>query len=119
MVAEAAGVRSHYDRIVQFAFGVFAIRPAWESLTRRFEVPPRFAWYAAVEFVLAAGLVYELFEWALTLVLSPADAGAYNGQQGDVWDAHRDMLCACIGALLSVCWCSWRARSSLRVARPS
>jgi len=31
----------------------------------------------------------------------PAEAAeAYNGQQGDIWDAHADMLLATIGALL-------------------
>jgi hypothetical protein len=34
------------------------------------------------EFVLAFSLLYELFEWGLTMVLSPEDAAAYNGEQG-------------------------------------
>jgi putative membrane protein len=100
--------RNHYDRVVHFAFGVLSVRPAWEILTRRFKVPARFAWYASVEFVLAASLLYELFEWALTMILSPQDAGAYNGEQGDIWDAHRDMLGAFVGALLSVAYWRWR-----------
>ena len=104
--------RNHYDRVVHFAFGVLAIRPVWEILTNRFKVPPRFALYASVEFVLAFSLVYELFEWGLTMVLSPADAGAYNGEQGDIWDAHRDMSCAFIGALLALMiWRVARRRS--------
>ena len=104
--------RNHYDRVVHFAFGLLAIRPVWEILTSRFKVPPRFALYASVEFVLAFSLVYELFEWGLTMVLSPADAGAYNGEQGDIWDAHRDMSCAFIGALLAlVIWRVVRRRS--------
>jgi putative membrane protein len=104
--------RNHYDRLVHFAFGVLAIRPVWEILTNRFKVPPRFALYASVEFVLAFSLVYELFEWGLTMVLSPSDAGAYNGEQGDLWDAHRDMSCAFIGALLALMiWRVVRRRS--------
>jgi phosphoribosylglycinamide formyltransferase-1 len=39
-------------------------------------------------------------EWAIALTLSPDQAEAYNGQQGDIWDAHMDMLLATIGALL-------------------
>lgn len=93
--------RNHYDRVVHFAFGLLAVRPAFEILTKRFRVPRGFALYASVEFVLAFSLLYELFEWALTMVLSPADAGAYNGEQGDIWDAHRDMLGAFIGAFLA------------------
>jgi putative membrane protein len=98
--------RNHYDRVVHFAFGVLFVRPVWEILTRRFRVPQRFALYASIEFVLAFSLLYEFFEWGLTLVLSPEDAGAYNGEQGDIWDAHRDMLGAFIGALLAVTLCA-------------
>lgn len=28
------------------------------------------------------------------------NADAYNGQQGDMWDAQKDMACAALGALL-------------------
>jgi putative membrane protein len=94
--------RNHFDRIVHFAFGLLSVRPVWEVLTRRFRVPVRFAFYASVEFVLAFSLLYELFEWGLTMVLSPADAGAYNGEQGDIWDAHRDMSFAFLGSLLGL-----------------
>ena len=98
--------RNHFDRLVHFAFGVLAARPVWEVLTKVFKVPPRFAFYAAFEFVLAFSLLYELFEWGLTIVLSPDDAGAYNGEQGDIWDAHRDMSFAVLGVLLSLTF--WR-----------
>ncbi|HKO58856.1 MAG TPA: DUF2238 domain-containing protein [Thermoanaerobaculia bacterium] len=94
--------RNHYDRVVHFAFGLFAVRPAWEILTGPGRVPPRLARYLAIEFVLAFSLLYELFEWGLTMVLSPADAGAYNGEQGDIWDAHRDMSLALLGGCLAL-----------------
>lgn len=32
--------------------------------------------------------------------LSPEDAENYNGQQGDMWDAHKDMALALIGAMM-------------------
>lgn len=108
--------RNHFDRFVHFAFGLLAVRPVWEILTRRFGVPPRFAFYASVEFVLAFSLVYELFEWGLTMVLSPEDAGAYNGEQGDIWDAHRDMSLALLGSCLAlVAWrlTSWRSKHTV------
>ena len=94
--------RNHYDRAVHFFFGVLWVRPVQEICVRRFGVPRRFAWYTAFEFVLAFSMVYELFEWGLALALSPANADAYNGQQGDVWDAHKDMSLALVGALLAV-----------------
>jgi putative membrane protein len=109
--------RNHFDRVVHFAFGLLWVRPVWEILTRRFKVPPRFGFYASVEFVLAFSLVYELFEWALTMVLSPEDAGAYNGEQGDIWDAHRDMSFALLGSLLGLA--VWRASTWRRKGGPA
>lgn len=94
--------RNHYDRVVHFFFGLLWARPVWEVCVRSFQVPRRFAYYSAVEFVLAFSLLYELFEWSLTMLLSPADAGAYNGEQGDIWDAHKDMSLAFLGALLGI-----------------
>jgi putative membrane protein len=35
------------------------------------------------------------------MILSPRDADAYNGQQGDFWDAQKDMSFALAGALLA------------------
>ena len=94
--------RNHYDRVVHFAFGLLWVRPVREVCERWFGVPPKFARYTAFEFVLAFSLLYELFEWGLTMVLSPQDAAAYNGQQGDIWDAHKDMSLAMFGALLGL-----------------
>jgi putative membrane protein len=62
--------------------------------------------------VLAFSLLYELFEWGLTMVLSPQDAAAYNGQQGDIWDAHKDMSLAMLGALLGLALTARAARGA-------
>lgn len=94
--------RNHYDRLVHFAFGLLWVLPAWEVCVRFFKVPRRFAFYVALEFVLAVSALYELFEWGLTMVLSPNDADAYNGQQGDLWDAHKDMALAMLGSLMAL-----------------
>jgi putative membrane protein len=102
--------RNHYDRVVHFAFGLLGVPPVREVLARRFQVRGRIGLYFAVEFVLATSLLYELFEWGLTIVLSPQDAGAYNGEQGDRWDAQKDMACALVGAVLSACVLALRRR---------
>lgn len=94
--------RNHYDRLVHFAFGLLWTLPVWEVCVRYFKVPRRFAFYVAFEFVLAFSALYELFEWGLTMVLSPNDADAYNGQQGDLWDAHKDMAFAMLGSLVAL-----------------
>ncbi len=104
--------RNHYDRVVHFAFGLLWVRPVREVCERWFRVPPKFARYTAFEFVLAFSLLYELFEWGLTMVLSPQDAAAYNGQQGDIWDAHKDMSLAMLGALLGLALTARAARGA-------
>lgn len=87
--------RNHYDRLVHFAFGALATRPVMELCGRR-------RWHGAaiaLGFVLAGGAAYEIFEWLLTLVAAGPQADAYNGQQGDIWDAQKDMALAAIGCL--------------------
>ena len=93
--------RNHYDRLVHLCFGLLWVQPVWEVAHRHFRIPERFARYQAVELVMAASMLYEVFEWSLTMLLSPADAGAYNGEQGDLWDAQKDMALALAGALLA------------------
>ena len=49
--------------------------------------------------VLSISAVYEIFEWLLTVIMAPQHAEAYNGQQGDLWDAQKDMALAFVGSL--------------------
>ncbi len=112
--------RNHFDRLVHFGFGALWVRPVWEVCVRYFRAPRRFAYYAAFEFVLAWSMVYELFEWGLSLVLAGADADAYNGQQGDPWDAQKDMSFALLGAALAllVLYLTRKRREALLPSRP-
>ena len=50
--------------------------------------------------IQTGSMVYELFEWLLTIVMSPEQADNYNGQQGDIWDAQKDMVLAMMGSTL-------------------
>jgi len=105
--------RNHYDRFVHFCFGLLWTLPVWEVLTQRVRLSPRAALYFAVEFIMAASMLYELFEWGLTMVLAPDDANAYNGQQGDMWDAHKDMALAMVGSVVTA------VVIAIRTKRPS
>ena len=95
--------RNHYDRVVHFAFGLLFARLAFEIFRYRLKLSDRLSRYLAADFILAASALYELFEWLLTLVLAGSDADAYNGQQGDAWDAHKDMALAFIGSICALC----------------
>ena len=94
--------RNMFDRLVHFAFGLLAILPFCEIASRYGRVPARQALVGALLFVLAIGGLYEIFEWSLTMALSPNDAGAYNGEQGDMFDSQKDMAVAAVGALLAL-----------------
>lgn len=48
--------------------------------------------------------LYEIFEWLLTIVAADDTADYYNGQQGDPWDAQKDMALAQLGSLGAIIW---------------
>lgn len=96
---EIAASRNMYDRFVHFAFGVLAVRPAFEWTIRYARSSRGLARAIAVGAVIVLGTLYEIFEWLLTLVAAGPLADDYNGQQGDIWDAQKDMALALGGAL--------------------
>ncbi|HEY5720879.1 MAG TPA: DUF2238 domain-containing protein [Allosphingosinicella sp.] len=100
-ISEAFGLsRNHYDRLVHLSYGLLTVLPVREVLERHFGLTRRVSLYIAFESVLAVGAVYEMFEWLLTLMAAGPTAAAYNGQQGDIWDAQKDMALAALGALI-------------------
>lgn len=92
--------RNHYDRFVHLCFGVFML-PTFVEFSRR-KVTSRQVMAVLVAWLMiqTGSLIYELFEWGLTLVLSPEDAEGYNGQQGDAFDAQKDMALALLGSTI-------------------
>ena len=50
---------------------------------------------------MASSMFYELIEWVIAIDMSPKDAENYNGQQGDVWDAHKDMAISTLGSVVA------------------
>jgi putative membrane protein len=47
-------------------------------------------------------MIYELVEWGAALYFGGELALDYLGTQGDVWDAHKDMTLATLGALVTM-----------------
>lgn len=93
------GERNHFDRLVHFAYGLL-LAPVLVRVARDGGAGRARAWLSAVQVIVSTGALYELFEWAIALTLAPDAAEAYNGQQGDVWDAHQDMALALLGGAL-------------------
>jgi putative membrane protein len=93
--------RNNFDRLVHLSYGL-CFGPVLYARFREAGRSIRWAALTAVEVVLSTSAVYELFEWAIALTLAPGAAEAYNGQQGDMWDAHKDMALATGGAVAAV-----------------
>ena len=93
--------RNHFDRLIHFLYGV-CLTPALLQLARHVWPALRAgqAFALAIMLVMCSSLIYEWMEWGIALLMSPEAAEAYNGQQGDMWDAHADMLLATLGSLL-------------------
>ncbi len=100
--------RNHYDRLVHFAFGALSVIPVTEIARRWGGLGPRGAALTVLAWVLATSCLYEIFEWLLTIVAAGETADRYNGQQGDIWDAQKDMALATLGAILVLV--VWRRR---------
>jgi putative membrane protein len=94
--------RNHYDRLVHFAFGLLLVLPLWEFCEDRLRLRAFWTAAGAICIVLAASAAYEIAEWAVAMIFAPDWAEAYNGQQGDAWDAQRDMALAWAGSILGV-----------------
>lgn len=94
--------RNMYDRLVHFAYGLLLYPFFYRCFQVWFPSAKPFSLFLLViQLVMASSVLYELLEWGLSIGLSPEDAENYNGQQGDVWDAHKDMLLATIGAMVT------------------
>jgi putative membrane protein len=93
--------RNNFDRLIHLLYGVCFAPALLHYFRQRWPLGPHQAFVLAVMTVMCSSLVYEWLEWAIALALSPEAAESYNGQQGDIWDAHADMLLATLGALVA------------------
>lgn len=94
--------RNMFDRFVHLAFGLllypvfYRLFQVWLSQQNPFTI-----FLLVIQFVMATSLIYEWIEWLIAIGLSPEQAESYNGQQGDMWDAHKDMFLATVGAIFT------------------
>lgn len=94
--------RNMYDRFIHFIYGLFLFKICCDVFSIWLpNVKANKIALIAIQFIMATSMVYELIEWVIAIGLSPEDAENYNGQQGDIWDAHKDMALATLGALIA------------------
>ena len=94
--------RNMYDRLVHLSYGLLLFSAMYESAKTIFKIQsPKQLIVIALMINMSSSLLYELLEWGIATTLSPEAAEDYNGQQGDIWDAHSDMVLALLGGLIT------------------
>ena len=96
------GGRNHFDRLVHFAYGLLLAYPIREMFLRIGNVRGFWGYFLPLDLTMSTSMLYELIEWLAAEVLGGDLGAAYLGTQGDVWDAHKDMALASLGALIAM-----------------
>ena len=104
--------RNHFDRLVHFLYGFFLVYPIYEIFQRGIGLKGFWCYFFAVDVVMSSSTLFELFEWAAAEIFGGDLGIAYLGTQGDVWDAHKDMALASLGALLIMLTLAWLKRNA-------
>lgn len=94
--------RNNFDRVVHFLFGAFLVYPIRELYCRVANAKGFWGYFFPLELAMAASMLYELFEWGAATAFGGDLGVAYLGTQGDIWDAHKDMALASLGALVTL-----------------
>ncbi len=94
--------RNHFDRLAHFAYGLLLVLPLQQICSQVSGSTSGWTYFVAVNLVMSTSLLYELIEWGAASLFGGELGIAYLGTQGDVWDAHQDMLLSIIGALLAL-----------------
>ncbi|EPR13679.1 DUF2238 domain-containing protein [Ruminiclostridium papyrosolvens] len=97
--------RNHFDRVVNFVFGLLISIPVLESIYYRLRIRYIGACMLSVIIILAAAALYEIFELFSAMFLSEGRIEIFMGFQGDLWDCQKDMALAILGAFISMCTC--------------
>jgi putative membrane protein len=94
--------RNHFDRFVHFCYGLLFAYPIREIFLRVANVRGFWGYFLPWDLALSTSVIYELIEWAAVGVFGGELGMAYLGTQGDIWDAHKDVALAGLGATIAV-----------------
>ena len=94
--------RNNFDRVVHFAYGLFLAYPIREVFLRVASVRGFWGYFLPLDLTMSTSMIYELVEWGASSWFGGDLGQAYLGTQGDVWDAHKDMALASLGALVAM-----------------
>jgi len=94
--------RNHFDRFVHFMYGALLAYPVREVFLRIADVRGFWGYFLPLDLTMSTSMLYELIEWGAAVVFGGDLGIAYLGTQGDVWDAHKDMALASLGAVVAM-----------------
>ena len=94
--------RNHFDRLVHFLYGLLFAYPIREVFVRVGNVKGFWGYFLPLDLTMSTSMIFELIEWGAAEYFGGDLGIAYLGTQGDVWDAHKDMALASIGALITM-----------------
>jgi putative membrane protein len=94
--------RNNFDRVVHFCYGLLLVYPIREVFLRIVAVRGFWGYFLPLDLTMSTSMLYELIEWGAAAVVGGDLGMAYLGTQGDIWDAHKDMALASLGALITM-----------------
>jgi len=94
--------RNHFDRLVHFLYGFLLAYPIREIFVRVARVRGFWGYFLPLDLTMSTSMTFELFEWIAAEIFGGDLGIAYLGSQGDVWDAHKDMALASLGAFMAM-----------------
>ena len=94
--------RNHFDRLVHFCYGVLLAYPVREVFIRVANAKGFWGYFLPLDLTMSTSMMFELFEWGAAKLFGGDLGIAYLGTQGDIWDAHKDMALASLGALIAM-----------------
>jgi putative membrane protein len=94
--------RNHFDRLVHFCYGLLLAYPIREVFLRVVDVRGFWGYFLPLDVTMSTSMIYELIEWGAAVNFGGDLGMNFLGTQGDVWDAHRDMALASLGAVIAM-----------------
>ncbi len=94
--------RNNFDRVVHLSYGLLLSYPIRELFHRVADVKGFWGYFLPLDVTMSTSMLFELFEWAAASLFGGDLGVAYLGTQGDIWDAHKDMLLASFGAVCTM-----------------
>lgn len=94
--------RNHFDRVIHFCYGLLLAYPVREVFLRVADVRGFWGYFLPLDLTMSTSMLFEQAEWVVAEAFGGGLGQAYLGTQGDVWDAHKDMALASLGALAAM-----------------